>query len=207
MFRENEMNRREKVIENAGWLFGYYGFEKTTIDDIADKAGISKGSVYLEFQNKEAILVAVVQQFTTRELQRIQALVKNPSGTYMDVLRDVLYGHAMSYWDIAGGQLHSPDVIASANPAIMAEVIGFQTKVFLQIAFILEKAVANKELKKRKSSNDYLRLAELICYALAALFPPYERLKAPNPAGFSKEVLERYANDLIDLTLAGVRAS
>jgi AcrR family transcriptional regulator len=201
------MNRREKVIDSAAWLFGYYGFEKTTVDDIAEKAGISKGSVYLEFQNKESILVAVVQQFTARELLRIQSLVQNPSGKYMDVLRAVLLGHVMSYWDIAGGQLHSPEVIASANPAIMSEVISFQAKVFLQIAYILEKAAANKELKRRKSSNEYLRLAELTCYALAALFPPYERLKAPNPGGFNKETLERYANDLIDLTLAGVQAS
>ena len=198
------MNRKEKVLDSAGWLFGYYGFEKTTVDDIAERAGVSKGSVYLEFQNKEAILLAVVQQFTARELGRVQDLVKNAKPPYMESLRELLYGHVMSYWNIANGQLHSPDVLASANPAIMSEMLSFQGIVFLQIAYLLEKAGNNKEIEKCKSSNEYLRIAELVCYALAALFPPYERLKAPNPQGFSQATLERYATDLIKLVLDGV---
>ncbi len=201
------MKRKEKLLESAAWLFGYYGFEKTTVDDIADKAGVSKGSVYLEFPNKEAILVAVVQQFTAQELERIQGLVKNAEPPYMETLRELLYGHVMSYWDIAGGQMHSPDVIASANPAIMAEILGFQGIVFLQIAYILEKAAGAGEIAKRKHANEYLRMAELICYALAVLFPPYERLKAPNPKGFNHETLKQYTNELIKLVLDGTKAS
>lgn len=200
------MTRREKILEAATWLFGYYGFEKTTVDDIAERASISKGSVYLEFQNKEAILVAVVQQFTTRELERINQLVKGASAPYIDVLRELLHGHVLSYWSIANGQLHSPEVIASANPAIMAEIINFQGAIFLQIAFLLEKAATNKEIPKAKTAEQYVFQAELICYLLAALFPPYDRLKARDPGGFSEATLRKYAASMIDMTLAGVRA-
>lgn len=198
-------NRREKVLESATWLFGYYGFEKTTVDDIAERAGVSKGSVYLEFPNKESILVAVVQQFTHRELERINELVKNCKQPYLDVLHKLLLGHVMSYWDIASGQLHSPDVIASANPVIMAEVLNFQSAIFLQIAYLFEKAAANKEIPKKKSGNDYLHLAELVCFLLAALFPPYERLKATNPQGVTQETLRRYAEEMIKLTLVAIK--
>ena len=201
------MKRRELILESAGWLFGYYGFEKTTVDDIANRAGISKGSVYLEFQNKEAILVAVVQQFTSRELQRVQDLVKSAEAPYLEILRKLLYGHVMSYWEIAGGQLHSPDVIASANPAIMAEVLSFQSTIFLQIAFLLEKAAVKGEIPKKKNAAEYFRMAELICYALSVLFPPYPRLKAPNPNGFNLETLQSYTNELIELVLKGVSIS
>ncbi len=51
------MTRREKILESATWLFGYYGFEKTTVDDIAERTGISKGSIYLEFPNKKQFLL------------------------------------------------------------------------------------------------------------------------------------------------------
>lgn len=200
------LSRREKILEAATWLFGYYGFEKTTVDDVAERASISKGSVYLEFQNKEAILVAVVQQFTNRELERINQLVKDAKAPYLDVLRELLYGHVMSYWSIANGQLHSPQVIASANPSIMAEIINFQGAIFLQIAFLLEKAAKNKEIPPVKALNDYLFKGELICYLLAALFPPYDRLKARDPGAFTEATLRKYADGMIDMTLAGLRA-
>jgi AcrR family transcriptional regulator len=200
------MKRREKVLESAAWLFGYYGFEKTTVDDIAERSGISKGSVYLEFPNKELILVGVVQQFTSKELNRIIELVKNAAPPYTKALKDLLFGHVMSYWEIAGGQLHSPQVLASANPAILSEMLSFQSIVFLQIADLLQKLADNNEMPRAKSSNDYLRKAELVCYSLSALFPPYERLRAPNPNGFDKKVLTQYAMEMIDLVLAGVKA-
>jgi AcrR family transcriptional regulator len=198
------MKRREKVLESATWLFGYYGFEKTTVDDIAEKAGVSKGSVYLEFQNKEAILIAVVQQFTAREMQRIQALVHNCKPPYLDCLKKLLYGHVMAYWDIASGHLHSPEVIASANPAIMSELLSFQSAVFMQIAYILEKAASEKEIT---NAPDYYRLGELVCYSLVVLFPPYDRLKASNPQDFNKTTLEEYANELIQLVFAGLKTN
>lgn len=197
--------RREQILQAAKWLFGYYGFEKTTVDDIASRASISKGSVYLEFQNKEAILVAVVQQFTERELERINGLVKLAKPPYMEVLRELLLGHVMSYWSIASGQLHSPQVIASANPSIMTEILNFQSAIFLQIAFLLQKAAENSEISKRKTSNEYLYLAELVCYLLAALFPPYDRLKARDPESFTEASLKRYADSMIDITLAGIK--
>jgi AcrR family transcriptional regulator len=208
MCQETKMNlsRREKILEAATWLFGYYGFEKTTVDDIADRASISKGSVYLEFQNKEAILVAVVQQFTSRELERINQLVKDGKAPYLSVLRELLHGHVMSYWSIASGQLHSPEVIASANPSIMAEIMNFQGAIFLQIAFLLEKAASNKEIAQAKTPEDYFYQAELVCYLLAALFPPYDRLKARDPRSFTEATLRKYADSMISMTLAGVRA-
>jgi AcrR family transcriptional regulator len=201
------MKRREKVLESAAWLFGYYGFEKTTVDDIAERSGISKGSVYLEFPNKELILVGVVQQFTAQELNRILELVKNATPPYTKTLESLLYGHVMSYWEIAGGQLHSPQVLASANPAILSEMLSFQSIVFLQIADLLQKMASNEEMPKANSANDYLRKAELVCYSLSALFPPYERLRAPNPNGFDKKMLEKYALEMIKLVLAGVKSS
>lgn len=56
----NSRSRRERLLAAAGALFVRWGFDKTSMDDIAREAGISKGAVYLEFPNKEALFKAVV---------------------------------------------------------------------------------------------------------------------------------------------------
>lgn len=52
--------RRERLLECASALFSRWGFNKTSVDDIARETGISKGAVYLEFPNKDALFEAVV---------------------------------------------------------------------------------------------------------------------------------------------------
>ena len=53
-------NRRQRLLDSAGSLFSRWGFDKTSMDDIARETGISKGAVYLEFPNKDALFKAVL---------------------------------------------------------------------------------------------------------------------------------------------------
>ena len=53
---------REKILLVAARIFGKYGFQKTTIDEIARTAHKAKGSVYYYFKSKEALFLAVVTQ-------------------------------------------------------------------------------------------------------------------------------------------------
>ncbi|MEZ4463080.1 MAG: TetR family transcriptional regulator [bacterium] len=53
------MERQHQILEAASRLLLHYGPAKTTVADIAREAGISVGSVYLEFKSKDDILVAL----------------------------------------------------------------------------------------------------------------------------------------------------
>jgi AcrR family transcriptional regulator len=58
----DQANRRKRLLQSAAALFSRWGFDKTSMDDIAREAGISKGAVYLEFPNKDALFKAVLHQ-------------------------------------------------------------------------------------------------------------------------------------------------
>ncbi|MCU0463766.1 MAG: TetR/AcrR family transcriptional regulator [Anaerolineae bacterium] len=73
--------RQQRVLDAAQRLFLKYGYDKTTVNDIAAEAGISKGAVYLHFKSKEAVMDALI----LREGQRVQAdimrrLAADPDG-------------------------------------------------------------------------------------------------------------------------------
>jgi AcrR family transcriptional regulator len=48
---------KNKLFETAIRLFSKYGYEAVTIDDITEKAGVSKGTFYTHFDTKDAVLV------------------------------------------------------------------------------------------------------------------------------------------------------
>jgi AcrR family transcriptional regulator len=53
---------KDKILAVASRMFGKYGFQKTTVDEIARTAHKAKGSVYYYFKSKEELFLAVVTQ-------------------------------------------------------------------------------------------------------------------------------------------------
>lgn len=49
------------ILQAAQELFAHAGFEATSIDDIAARAGVAKGAVYHHFRSKEAVFIAVLE--------------------------------------------------------------------------------------------------------------------------------------------------
>jgi AcrR family transcriptional regulator len=60
--RRRPQARPEEILEAALAVFGEQGFAAARVEDIAKRAGISKGAVYLYFASKEAMLNALVEQ-------------------------------------------------------------------------------------------------------------------------------------------------
>ena len=59
---------RDKILRVAARIFGKYGFQKTTMDEVARTAHKAKGSVYYHFRSKEDLFLAVVSQ----EIERLK---------------------------------------------------------------------------------------------------------------------------------------
>ena len=54
--------REERLLDAAARLFARFGFDKTSVDDIARGAGVSKGAVYLHWPSKFRVFEAVIQR-------------------------------------------------------------------------------------------------------------------------------------------------
>lgn len=61
-FRRRAEDRPDEVLDAALQLFVEKGFASTRVEDIAVRAGLSKGAVYLYFPSKEAILEGLVKR-------------------------------------------------------------------------------------------------------------------------------------------------
>ena len=65
--------RREEIMDAAERLFLAKGVTATTIDDVAECADVAKGTVYLHFTSRQALLVALGERFAEKHLARIKA--------------------------------------------------------------------------------------------------------------------------------------
>lgn len=58
----NAQEKRQIILETASRLFSRYGFNKTSLDEIAATAQIAKGTVYYYFASKEELFMAAVEK-------------------------------------------------------------------------------------------------------------------------------------------------
>lgn len=66
---------RERLLEAAEARFRRFGFKRTTIEEIAAEAGTGKGSVYLHFDSKQSIYLAVVESSLEAFLEKAAVAV------------------------------------------------------------------------------------------------------------------------------------
>ena len=89
--------RRSQILDAARESFGKHGLAGTTVDGIAKRAGVAKGTVYLYYKSKEEILRRVLDEDLARLHDDTVPLVAGP-GAIEDKLRGFLIG-ALTIFD------------------------------------------------------------------------------------------------------------
>ncbi len=74
------MSKKQLIMEKATELFANQGFEATSIQQITEQCGISKGSFYLSFKSKDELIMEMLDHFfmeVTTETDQLVNLHKN----------------------------------------------------------------------------------------------------------------------------------
>jgi AcrR family transcriptional regulator len=149
---EKKAKTRERLIEAAARVFAEKGFAATSLDEVADAAGLTKGAVYSNFENKEDLVAAVLKAHQDRQ-----------SG-----IRDVATGAAtLEEQQAVAGRLFSESVArerdafllfldftayALRNPAVYVEFLERHRAGRKEIADMLEENAGGGE--PFKTDND-----------------------------------------------------
>jgi AcrR family transcriptional regulator len=94
-------DRAAEILEAALACFAENGFAATRMEDIARRARITKGTIYLYFESKEDLFKNLARQSIGAQIESVTAHVKAFEGSSADLLRFVLgtVGHFASTSD------------------------------------------------------------------------------------------------------------
>ncbi len=85
--QDREDGRRDAIIAAARSCFLQYGFAKTSLDDIAQRAGISRPLIYRKFKNKEDILATLYDVEFNALYPQVEAVLAERAGKRETLLR------------------------------------------------------------------------------------------------------------------------
>jgi len=75
MARKKKEQVEKSILESARRLFARFGLKKTTMDDIAQQAGVGKATIYYYFRDKEEVFLKVIQKEADELLVRMKQAV------------------------------------------------------------------------------------------------------------------------------------
>jgi AcrR family transcriptional regulator len=76
-FQRRKEDRPAEIIHAALDEFAQNGYTATRVSDVAARAGVSKGTLYLYFDTKEELFKAVIREFVEADISRMTELVAN----------------------------------------------------------------------------------------------------------------------------------
>jgi AcrR family transcriptional regulator len=90
--------RPAELLQAALALFVERGFAATRLEDVARRAGVSKGTLYLYFDSKDELFKAVVREGLVPALERGEQMLEQHEGSAAQLLRSLIIG----WWELIG---------------------------------------------------------------------------------------------------------
>lgn len=136
--RRRKEARPGEIIEAGLAEFAGKGFAAARLEDVAKRAGISKGTIYLYFDSKEALFEAAARSRAVAMLDRIEAAIESFDGPTPEVLEMIIRMIYRGFIDgdvgplirllVAEGQ-RSPELVAFYHREAITKGLGILRRV------------------------------------------------------------------------------
>jgi len=107
--REGGSAKPNAIVLAGLRLFTQYGYRKTSIDDIAQAAQVAKRTVYLHFENKAAVFLAILEYLGDQVRQRC-VVAESAGGTAVDRLAGLLDAYFGMAFELFSKSEHMPEL-------------------------------------------------------------------------------------------------
>ena len=159
-------DRSQAILDATLAVFAEAGYHKARIEDIAERAGVAKGTIYLYFPSKKELFYALIEEIGLRHLTAMKEAL-NRTGT----LKDRLVTIARESLKLAKVRQNfrglNVNEVLVCDPIFKKKVIIFREKAIRTIASALAESAGNDRL-----SRDYYRDAAVAFIGLLHAFDP-----------------------------------
>lgn len=150
-YQRRKAARPGEIIAAALELFVEHGFAATRLEDVARRAGVSKGTVYLYFDSKEALFEAVVREIVIPQVERSELLAQQHRGSQAELLEQLV----MNWW-----QSVSDGPVCGIPKLIVAESANFPqaAQFFVDNVINRVRGIFNKVIEKGIEQGEFRQI-------------------------------------------------
>jgi len=154
--------RPPEILEAALAVFAEKGFAATRLDDVAAKAGITKGTIYLYFDSKQALFEALARQSIGVQIDQVSAQLAQFPGSSAELLRLVL--STLGHFAITSDRVVLPRLVL-AEAANFPQLAEFWRREVVERGVALMSGIIARGIVRGEFRNIDLQHAARLCVA------------------------------------------
>jgi len=191
--------RPAEIVTAALEVFVQRGFAAARLEEVARRAGVTKGTLYLYFKSKEALFKAVVRETIVPVIAQGEALAQSFTGTARELVERLV----REYWRLVGEtELAGIPKLMMAEAATFPQLTRFYyeevvTRGHRLMAGVIERGIKSGEFRK----VDVATAAKLAMSPLMHATVARRAFASCMPEGFD---VGKYLDTHIDLYLHGI---
>lgn len=191
--------RPADILSAALDIFVENGFASARLEDIADRAGVSKGTLYLYFESKEALFQAVIRETIVPVVERAEQRVDAFTGSSRDLLAETLRG----WWSSL-----SESRMTGLPKLVLAEATNFPeaARTYFQEVVVRVRALFARILQRGIERGEFRPLD--VEYTVRVMMAPVVMAQIWKHSLVKCQIdaidFDRQLNVLIDLVLNGI---
>ena len=164
------MARRGQVLLEATRLFAERGYESTSVNDVASRAGVSVGTLYKYFPDKPALLEGVLADFEESFIAPMQAMHDAP-GDHFSRLKRMVHG----MFDLASTRPHFFWALTSGTHGLRGERPSTPgARIRIEIARFIRSGIARDEFRRVNADQLAVLAFGVVEAAMRQCFGPTE---------------------------------
>jgi len=193
--------KKEQIIDAAEELFAYYGYHKTTLDDIARKIGIKKNSIYYYFESKEVLLNSIISNIYKIKVEQFEKRAAKSKTTLnkLKVFLSVLVSH--KYHDSKKYNI-TPAAFLEISRVIDESFYNFFEEAKKMVIDILNEGIKKGELRNHKTKDSAETILE---FTRSLEFLEYTRSNTKFISRDMQKNLENRLMHFVDLIYHGIK--
>jgi AcrR family transcriptional regulator len=162
---------RERILSAAFVRFARYGFRRTSMEDIAGEAGVSRAALYLQFRNKEEIFKSLAQDLQSTALARAGAALE-ARGPLAERVRAAIEGKSLEMVRITLESPHGSELLDETGRLCGDLVADTERRFAEQLTRVLRRAAAEGEIDLGAAELSAVAAAQLLLRAVKGLKGP-----------------------------------
>lgn len=163
-----DVTTRTRILTAATTLFARYGFKRTTMEDIATEAGLSRASLYNQFRNKEDIFREKAKDLQEDGIARARAALAQGQ-TLAERLRLAVEAKSLRMMELASASPHGAELMDESSRLCGDVAVGSERQFLAMIAGALEEADAAHEVDLSAAELTAEEAAELFLHSVSGL--------------------------------------
>lgn len=178
-------------------LFTQYGYRKTSVDDIARAAQVAKRTVYLHFENKAAVFLAILEYLGDQVRQRCAA-AEGAGGTAVDRLAGLLDAYFGMGFELFSESEHMPELEETFSKLARARIGDMNTEYEGRLAMFLRSLQQTREIGGPPQELNVEQIVHIVVRAA-------EGAKHDAKVRGDRKALERNLRQLAILAIAAMK--